>query len=1088
MRTQLLVRLWVLSLMAALTGLSQTRDTASVYGTVTDTQAALVPGAAVALTNVGTGLVRNGETNESGAFTFTLVPVGTYTISVARPGFQTYNKTGVVIRANDNVRLDAVLTIGDVQQQVTVVADIAQVDTRSATLGQVVESKRVVDLPLNGRNPADLTLLSPGVVPAWGSNDGSSGFTDFLRPKGQKLLTVNGSRNNNLRFTLDGGEHMDPLMNSNLPFPFPEAVQEFSVQTSNMTPEMAGSSAGAVNIVTKSGTNELHGSGFWFVRNTALNATDFFSHQQDDLKRNQMGFTLGGPILKNKLFAFGGYQKLTIRQTSGSDRAQPLTAAQRSGDFSAFDGPLYDPLSGRPFPENRIPESMLSPAAKNLLAVVPLPEADGFYRFSIPRPENGGQYVVRGDYAHSAKHNFMLRYLQDDQAQPFSSSQDNIYLTGFNLNNNTKTAALSHNYIAGPTLVLHSQFTATHFKHIGGSDFKKNFRSFGININPMDNDMQVDIPTGGGFATPYKTNYSRASYEFIHDWIMTRGAHTMSWGGNLTFRQYNEDTSWHSSGYFSFDGHATSSQGIGGFDRADFVLGQFAYFQQNNGELENRRQQLKGVYFNDVWRVSRRLSLTLGLRFEPYRFFTDTKDRVQLFDLGNYQKGIKSEKYLNAPPGLLYPGDARPGGGTIPRSGAEPDNNNLGPHFGFAWDPTGRGTTSVRGGYAVFYDAPALLSLNNGNNVSPFSYSVEFNEGILDDPFRGRESMNRFPVKQFLPDTPFADPLYTIVVDRKFLLPSTQNWNLTVEREVLPGTILRIGYVGTKATHLKGEYDQNAPIYDYKLSLAENRNTINERRPIKGYQNIIRMMHGLGSNYHALQITADKRYARGVTANVSYTWGKTIDYLSENRWGSEARVNPFDFSRDRGLSNWDRRHRVVGSAVWELPKLTQTSLPAAVKGIAGGWRLSGVVTLQSGRPFTINSTGNPMAGAGNVRADLVGSGYPILDPGRSKGEKIARYFDVTRFANAAPGTWGTLGRNTLIGPGYANIDVSMAKSFGLRMIRESAEGELRCDFFNLPNATHLGTPVTGRTNARFGEILTTNGDPRILQLGLKISF
>jgi len=1087
MRKQSVVTVLVLSLIPATAALSQMRDTASVYGTVTDSQLAVIPLAEVTLTNDETGFRRTAVANEAGAFTFPLVPVGTYSLSAARDGFQTYRKTGILLRANDNVRVDVLLEVGDVQQQVTVVADLAQVETRSDTLGQVVESKRIVDLPLNGRNPADLTLLSPGVAPAWGSNTGDGGPGWILVPPGQKTLTVNGSRNSSVRFTLDGGEHLDPLVYSNLPFPFPEAAQEFSVQTSNMTPEMGASSAGVVNVVTKSGGNELHGSGFWFVRNTALNATNFFSHQQDDLKRNQMGFTLGGPIVKNKLFLFGGYQKLTNRWTGGSDQVQLLTAAQREGDFSAYEGQIHDPLTGMPFPDNRIPASSLSPAATNLLTVIPLPEADGFYRYSIPSLENSWQLIVRGDYRPSDKHNFMLRYLRDDQEQPGQESQENIFLNSFQLNNPTRAGTLSYNFIASPNIVVHSQVSANHFKSVGGGGFQRSFRDFGININPIDKDMVIDIPSGGGFSTPYKVNYSRAAYEFVHEWIMTKGNHTMSFGGNATWRQYNEDTSWHGSGYFYFDGHATSKDAYEGLDRADFMIGQFAWFQQNNGEKENRRQLLRGFYFSDVWRLSRTMNLTLGLRFEPYRFFIDTMDRVQLFDLGNYQKGIKSKKYLNAPPGLLYVGDDKPGGGTIPRTGADSDYNNLAPHFGFAWSPFADGKTSVRGGYAILYDAPPMLTLNNHNNNSPFSYSVEFTEGLLDDPFLGREELNRFPVEQFLPDTPYADPLYVLVVDKKFILPYTQNWSLTVEREILSGTILRFGYVGTKTTHLKGDYDSNAPIYDYNKSLAENRATIQERRPIQGFQSIVRMMHGLGSIHNTLQITADKRYARGVTATASYTFSRTIDYLSVNMWGGDARVNP-NWWNGRGLANFDRTHRFVGSAVWDVPGFAKTSAPAALKAILGGWRLSGIVTIQSGSPFNIGSTGNPMAGGGSVRADLVGSGYPVLDPGRPKGEKIARYFDVTRIANAAPGTWGTLGRNALIGPGYGNVDVSMVKGFGLPILRESAKAELRCDFFNLFNTTHLGNPVTGRTHPNFGEIMWTNGEPRILQLSLKIAF
>ena len=792
--------------------------------------------------------------------------------------------------------------------------------------------------------------------------------------------------------------------------------------------------------------------------------------------------------MKNKLFVFGGYQRLTNRWTGGNSWARPLTAAERKGDFSAYESQLYDPSNGQPYANNKIPTSQLSPSATKLLAVTPLPGADGYYYFASPQTENGGQYVGRVDYRPTDKHSIMLRYLRDTDAKPYSSSQDNIYLTGFNLNNDTTAATLAHNFVLSPTTIVHTQFTATHFKSLGGSDFKRNFRDFGVNISPLDNDMVIDIPTGGGFSTPYRVNYSRASYEFVHDWTMTKGDHNLSAGGNLTWRQYNEDTSWHGSGNFSFDGHATGFGEVSGYDRADFMLGQFSYFSQNNGELENRRQLLRGLFVNDVWRVSKRFHLNLGIRYEPYRFFVDTKDRVQIFELANYQKGIKSKKFLNAPPGLLYPGDALPSGGTVPRTGNQPDYNNWSPHIGFAWAPFANGKTSIRGGYALLYDAPPLMSQNNGNDVSPFSYSVSFNSGLMDNPFLGRESLNRFPVKQFLPDTPYADPLYTMVVDGKFILPEVHNWNLTAEREIFSGTILRVGYVGTKSSHLKSDYDYNAPIYNYKLSYAENRDSIDDRRPIHGYQNIVHMIHGLGSIHNSLQVSLERRYARGLTINGSYTLGRTIDYSSVNSWGGDSRVRGFNFNMNRGPADFNRAQRFVTSGVWEIPTLAGKDASAFLKTFVGGWRLSGIYTAQSGLPFSVGSVGDPMAGAGGARANLVGSGNPVLDTGRSKGQKVAAYFDVKRFANASPGTWGNLGRNALVGPGYSNIDASLVKTFRLPLLKEGVKGELRCDVFNLFNSTHLSNPDTYQASDTFGQILGTNGEPRILQLGLKLSF
>jgi hypothetical protein len=405
----------------------QARDTGSVFGTISDSQAAVVPGAAVTLTNTATGAVRKAAADANGGFVFTLLPVGSYSLTVEQPGFRKYERQGILLQTNENIRVDAALDVGNVQETVTVNAAVATVDTRSATLNHTVDSKRVVELPLNGRNPADLILLAAGASSGATNNSGDVGSSAW-RPKGQKEIAVNGSRNNNLRYTLDGGTNMDDLMNENMDFPFPDAVQEFSAQTSNMGVEHGGLSGGALNVVTKSGSNQIHGNAFWFVRNTELNATNFFSRQQDQLKRNQFGFTLGGPFIRNKLFGFGGYQKLTIRQAPGDNRDQSLTAAERRGDFSGNRIALFDPLNpGQRFPNNMIPSSRFSPAAVKLLSYSPLPDAEGFVRYTIAQPENGVQGIGKLDYVHNDKHSFVFRAFESDSNQPFESPPDNIH-------------------------------------------------------------------------------------------------------------------------------------------------------------------------------------------------------------------------------------------------------------------------------------------------------------------------------------------------------------------------------------------------------------------------------------------------------------------------------------------------------------------------------------------------------------------------------------------------------------------------------------------------------------------------------------
>lgn len=1068
----------------------QARDTASVFGSVADSQGAVIPTARVMLTNTATGVTRSTVTDANGGFLVSLLPVGSYTVTVEQVGFRKNERRGVILQANENVRIDVTLDLGSVQETVTVSGLASTVETRAATLNHTVDSKRIVDLPLNGRNPADLVLLAPGVASGASNNTGDVGGSAW-RPKGQKEITVNGSRNNNLRYTLDGGTNMDDLVNQNLDFPFPDAVQEFSAQTSNMGVEHGGLSGGALNVVTRSGTNSLHGDVFWFLRNTALNATNFFSRQQDQLKRNQFGFTLGGPFVKNKLFGFAGFQRLTIRQAPGDSRNQTLTAAERRGDFSALPFTLYDPLTpGRAFPNNMIPASRFSPAALKLLSLSPLPDADGFVRYTINQPENGLQGIGKLDYVPGTRHNLVFRVFESDTNQPFHSPQDNIHAARYSGYRDSRSATLGHTFVYSASTIIHTQLTGAHQLASIATDFPYTTADLGVKLTAMGNHVDISLTQSGvAFNAPlHQIRFGRGSIELQHDWSQARGNHALVWGVNIVRKRFNNNTLFHSSGQFQFDGHATGFGNQSGYDRADFLLGAFSFFTQNSGEFEQRRGTQTGWYFGDTWRVRPGLTLNFGLRYEPYGLFEDLLDRNQTFDLAANRAGIRSSIYTNALPGLFYRGDKRPpgygGGDTFGKTVADPDRNNFAPRIGFAWDVFGNGKTSLRGGYAIFYDAPSLNAQNDANNVTPFSYSVEYNDGSFDNPFLGREAQNIFPVSAAVKDVPYPTPLFTMVLDKKFITPYTQNWSLTLERELASSMVVRFGYVGTKGTHLTSNYDQNAPIYNPGLSLTENRATINERRPVQDFQTIYRWMHGLNSNYNALQVSFDKRYSKGFTVSSSYTWAKNLDYVSRNGFGGSFGINnPFDFFFSYGLSDLNREHRFVNSFVWDMPRFRRGS---AVETAFGNWRLSGITTLQSGRPFSIGASNNPAAGAGSARADLVGEGYPVLDPGRSKGEKLNAYFDVRRFVNPAPNTYGTLGRNALIGPGFANVDASLSKGWRLPFLGEQGLVEYRFEAFNLFNATHLGIPVTGITNPNFGKITGTDGDPRILQMALKV--
>lgn len=1075
--------------------LGQQRGSAGLLGRITDSQGAVIPGATITLLHAATNQARTVVSNDEGQYLLPLIPPGEYKLTVEKPGFSKHQRDRILLQVNDNVKLDVMLEVGEITTTLTVEASPVSVDTSSPTIKETVDSKRVVELPLNGRNLADLTLLVPGVQPATGVNGDL--LSNSRGPSGQKQLSVNGSRLNNLKYTLDGGDNNDGLFNLNLPFPFPDAVQEFSVQTSNAGLEIGKSSAGAVNIVTKSGTNEYHGNGFWFIRNTALNANGFFSRAPDNLKRNQGGGTFGGPVIRDKLFLFGGYQRTWVRQASGSGSSRSMPADFRRGDFSSLLARpipivLVDPLTNAPFPNNVIPVARQSRAAQELLKFSPQPDPDTLTRYTLRSLEDIGEWIARGDYRPSVNHSIMLRYLQQDYENPRPTQPDNIHSVRRGVSAPSKNATLAHTWIFSPNLVADHRLTMARVVGVRSNDFPKTIADFGVKVNPSSNEITVSIngTSGINLNTQRPAVFARTNIEYTNSWRYIKGRHSFLWGADLMGQRYNEYNVFDGSGRYDFNGRIT------GFDQADFILGALSRFRQSNGEIEFRRQHYQGFYGGDTFRVLPRLTLNFGLRWEPYTPITDLKDRNIQFRHDEYVRGTRSKKFVNAPPGLFFPGDSFQNF-TVPKAATASDLNNVAPRVGFAWDVKGDGSTSVRGGYGIFYDTPLLWLLNNMNTQTPFSFTVDYQGStssplLFDDPYRGRERDNVFPFAgDFDPNTPFQNPFPTTALEPTFYLPYVQNWNLTLERRIAGDWLFRLGYVGAKSTRLMADYDQNAPIYDFSRTLQQNQDTVNQRRPRREYQRIATIFTGLNQIYNSLQFSANKRFTRGYSVLASYTWSKNIDYNSINENVLDNLItNPFDFFFGRGAADNDHRQRFVTSFVWNLPDPGKASGSKPLSAIFGGWQVSGIVTLQSGRPFTINSSGDRTAGAargggGDARADLVGNLF--LSNDRSRGERIARYFNTDAVAQARPGTFGNLGRGVLAGPGYANTDFSVSRSFPLKF-QESARLLLRSEFFNLFNRPQLGLPEGTIGRATFGKITTTDADARILQFSLKLEF
>ncbi len=1073
--------LFSLALCLPTTAVAQQLATAGLYGTVYDPQGSVVPNAQVTLMHLERNQEREATSNELGQFSFVFLPVGQYRLTVRAAGFKLFEQTGIVLQVNDNRKLDVRLEVGDIATRVVVEAAPLAVETSSATVKTVVDGKRVLELPLNGRNVLQLALLVPGTVSAGGGIQGGSKV-----PADNQKLVINGSRQNNVRFTLDGGDNQDNLTNVNAPYPFPDAVEEFAVQTVNPGAEIGKSSAGAVNVVTRSGTNEFHGTGFWFLRNSSLNARSYFLHQSDNLKRNQAGFTAGGPIRRNQLFFFGGLQRTWIRTVPTELKQLTMPAPHRKGDFSgllqaARRVVVNEPESGRPFPGNIVPPSRLSPAAQNLLKLSPLPGPDGYTYWRSKADDDLKEYILRVDWRPANRHSLLGRYLQNtyENVRPFDSA--NLHSVANTERSYSKNATLGYTLLLGPSLLADTHFTVSRTLGKRWNEFPYTIADFGVKVNPSSNQISVSINGTSGLSLSTvnpPARFARTNLEWTQSWRLMRGRHSYAWGVDLMFSRYNEYNFWLGAGTFGFNGRWS------GFDQADYVMGLLSSFRQGNGEIEFRRYHYQGFYFADAFRATSRLTLNYGLRWEPYTPLTDLQDRVVQFRPEEYAKGTRSKRYLNAPPGLFYPGDIV-GGRKIPKGGVDASKRQFGPRAGLAYDISGSGRMSLRAGYGLFYDSPMMYMLNNMNVQAPFSFTVDFTDGYFDDPYRGRTHLNVFPFAgDFDPNSPFQLPFRAVAYESRWRQPYTQTWNVTLERTIATW-LLQASYVGSKATHLTGNYDFNAPIYERARSLRENQTTINQRRPRREYQQITLLCTALNSIYNGLQISVQKRFSRGFSVQSAYTFAKAIDYYSTNKEVTTQNLpNPFDFRFARGLSDFDVTHRWVTSYVWNLPRPGKVTGARWLGWMTDNWQFSGIVAFSTGTPFTIAATNDAMAGAGSPRVDLVGNLF--LPANRSRGEKIARYFNTEAVVNPAGGTWGTLGRNAIRNPNGSGTDVALTRTFPLRFA-ESASLVFRSEFFSLFNHPQLGSPDARIGRSTFGQI-TSVGGQRVLQFSLKLNY
>ncbi len=1036
--------------------------TGTVLGAVTDPSGTRVAQASITIKNELTGDTRTTAANEVGDYIVPLLPVGRYQIDVEAPGFKRSSRRGIQLEVNQNARVDVRLEIGQVNQEVVVTADATLVDTRQVQVGGLVDSRRVIDLPLNGRNVYSLVQLLPGV----------SGVS--LQPQPDttigNVLNANGGRQLQNTFMLDGGFNNAVNRNGGLSAPNPDAVEEFRLITSNFNAEYGRSAGAVVNVITRSGTNSLHGSLYEYLRNDALDARSFFQPSVAKLRQNQFGGSVGGPVVRNKVFFFFSYQGDRIGSGQFVNGARTPTAAQRRGDFSNL-ARLTDPDLGQPFPGRLIPASRLDPVAQKMLNFIPLPNTpDGRVEASRNSSANSDQYFGKIDYQASTAHRLSvgLFFVRANDYYPFTNQSIISNIPDFAPSTATphqSNVTANETWTIAPRLLNQLTFGYTTALANLSATTHTSWPEYGSNFTPATLPaFAPQINVSGAWVGGYQGDRTDVepvvSFSDAVTWV--RGAHSVKTGGSLTFLNFNY------LGLVRNAGILTVSGGFSGNSTADFMLGRAASLQVSNGQDIYMKSRNWAGFFQDDWKVSRRITLNLGLRYEVFTPFYDTQNRLVQFSPGQQSKILP-----NAPLSLVYPGDTG-----VPRGLGPTDFNDLAPRFGVAVDVFGNGKTAIRAGYGVFYST-GFSGLTFSSQGQPFQIDVTaFGTPSFVNPF-GNAGGNPFPIPAG--SARFVLPA-SVAWKNQQRTPYVQQYSFTIQQQLRRDLSLEATYLGNTSRKLQQARDGNQPVYIPGRSTAAN---VNDRRPIQpGTFGLIADQQTAGNaSYNSLQTTLNRRFSHGFTLLANYTYSKAIDTQSEDQQ-SLANINFADCNNtqlDRGVSNHDRRHVFNLSFVWQLPAVAHRGFIG--RHVLGGWQLNAIARYASGPALNVTSgRDSNLNGINTDRPDLVGD--PHLDTGRSKDQRLAKYFDPRAFQFAATGANGTAGRNILYGPGTVNWDMSFFRAFP---VHERHQLQFRAEFFNIFNKARFSNPVANLSNANAGTILGA-GPGRVAQLGMRYSF
>ena len=1123
-------------------------QTAQIGGIIKDATGASVPEATIKATQTATGATRTASSGTDGGYVLPNLPIGPYLLEVTKDGFNKSVQSGIVLQVNASPTVDVTLQLGSVSTAVNVEAQALQVETRTNSIGQVVDNARIMEMPLNGRDVHQLIFLA-----GMANFPGTAGLNS-VRNYPTVVVTVAGGTPDAVAYNLDGVLHQDPYNNLSLPLPFPDAVQEFKVEWNAIPPQYGFHSTATVNTLTKSGTNSFHGDLFEFLRNRNLNANDFFNNAankpRDTLKRNQFGGTIGGPIRKDKLFFFGGYQRTSVRSDGTQQTGFIPTVAMQQGDFSAVKTALPSALGFNS--TNQIAPGLLNPVALNIMKTLPqTTDPSGKVPFALVANQDEDLYVAKVDYQLNSSQSLFGRFLSAKLNQSSTYDGKNpLSISSYGINDLDFGIALGHTWVVNSTLVNSLRVGGNRTNIVKTNDNYKSFADLGANVSPLaGNIIAISVPgqftIGGGAAAP-GVSHNGPLWSIGDDVNWVKGSHQIGFGGSF----YHQQLNYWSGGGVNASGLATFDGGVTGNALADFMLGRTSTANGwSQGTLYGfySRQSYQALYIQDSWKVNPRLTLNYGVRWEPYTAVHQKTDHQALhFDQSLFNQNVRSSYYQYAPAGLVFAGDSQYSCGNAFNC---PKWNKFFPRVGMAWDPKGDGRMTIRVGYGMLGDRMSMLSLSQEQFGAPFGSTISVPGANLTNPWAtfaggagGLLPAQQNPLAILAAQSGFgyASPTVPFVTAGNYISsplsdfhPTYVNqWNVSVQKQVGKDWLLSANYVGNNTIHLVSGTNLNPAVSlgaggtgpctlqvvtagkvvptnfaNCSTANANFRRPLYMQNPLLGqyYAGIGQVDDGGTAGYQGLNLSARKQLSSGVNLLGNYTWSHCIsDQWFQNPTAGNG--NSIPGNRRAWRSNClglDVRHTFQLSMVATTPKFSGKAL----RWIASNWQFAPNLEIKSAQFFTVTTgTDQALTTTPNQPPNLLLTNPYPSNQSVDHWLIAASPTQAPAFAKAPLGSYGNLGYNNLKGPGLFQLNIALSRNFA---IHEKQTLQVRGEAFNLPNHLNacvpsISSPLSGQNfgnlvplnAANFGQITCdisangglTLGDYRVVQLAMKFVF